>query len=284
VVRNAWDEAVADDGQERARARDRFSRGDRRPHHQGRVLAVRLGHRAGQRVHQSLLARRRQTQPGAAVRWPTPRQGARARAQGDADRAAVRLAPPPAHVRPARARALDRGLRTRCRAARKDCSAPPPAAPRRTSSASPRSTPPWTAPSRSPRRTSRPRWRSGATAWTPPAGSSATASATPPLMRSGRSPRTDPTGSPAARCATSLAATRKPARSTAPSPCSKKPAASPAQAQPTAAAGPPSAGFHTPPDPTRHTPDPPRTGLGRSIAPDGEAVTERSEGKGAKRP
>ena len=79
-------------------------------------------------------------------------------------------------------------------------------------------------------RTSKPRSPSGATASTPPAGSSATRSATRPPTRSGRSPKTAPTASPAARSATSSAATRKPARSTAPSPSSKKPDASPAPA------------------------------------------------------
>ena len=67
-------------------------------------------------------------------------------------------------------------------------------------------------------------------------------------MRSGRSPRTNPRASPAAKCATSSAATKKPARSTAPSQSSKKPDASSAPTPATAAADPPRSGDPKPPD------------------------------------
>ena len=53
--------------------------------------------------------------------------------------------PRAAHLRPAGARAAGSRSTARSRAARKGCSAPPPAAPRRTSSAWPRSTPRSTA-------------------------------------------------------------------------------------------------------------------------------------------
>ena len=197
--------ALADDRQERAGARDRRAHRDHRPHHQGRAAAVRLRHRARQRVRQSLPARRRQTQPGAAVRRPPRRRAARARARR---RPWPRCGSPacPASSPSTPTRGSGGSTSTgRCPAARKACSAPPPAAPKRTSSASPRSTPRSTPASRSPCRTSKPRSRSGATASTPPAGSSATRSATPPPTRSGRSPKTAPAASPAARSATSSA-------------------------------------------------------------------------------
>ncbi len=99
--------------------------------------------------------------------------------------------------------------------------------------------------------------------------------------------RSDPSGSSVTRSEVRdlFSRKKKPARSTAPSPSSKKPDASHGQANPTAAAGPPSAGSHAPPEATPHgQPTPPlpldlaehRAGR-RGLSPSEARARERSD-------
>ena len=237
------------------------------------------------------LARRGQAKPGAAVRRPPRRRAARARPRRHADRAAVRLPAPPA--RPSTPTRGSAGSRStgRSRAARKACSAPPPAAPKRTSSASPRSTPRSTASRadhpRAPRSGARrlalqPRLRPldlrrqprrphrrrdlGARQ-RPPAG--VTRSEVRDLFSRNKKAREID------RALTVLEEAGRLTRT---------------HARPTAADAPPRSGDHAPPEParnpgiTRQTPAPLPLDLGGASRRTAMAVTERSEGKGAKRP
>ena len=170
-------------------ARDRRAHRDHRAHHQRRAAAVPDRDRARERVLQPLSAGRGRAAPSCC------RSAARSTASSSTASAtpsalALRFAaphPPAPSTRPPRERWID--VYGPLSAARQACSAPRPAAPKRTSSASRDLRPP-----RLQRADRDAHLQAALAVWryspTPPAGSSATRSATPPPTRSGHSPKT----------------------------------------------------------------------------------------------